>query len=278
MIEKLKAFVKSAGQYSAERRCAAEHKLSFKAGAKAAKGIVTEVDMAISQMFKQFVAENFSDLNYMIIDEESIDEIKGMVFETCAKTDYQFVIDPIDGTMNYAADIPLYGITIGVLKKGKPWLGVLYAPATGELVYTDGAKVYYEYNGKVKILPKNCISTSRVVLGHSWRMQLKPDHFDGNLIMHDYFSAVIYLIYLAVGRVRGAFMQAYLWDIAGGWAVLDVLGMGFYDYYTKQKMTDLSSQFFLENCRVRGMNIVCFDQDFDELKNLTTGLTESSGG
>ena len=277
MINKLKQFIKRAGAYSLEKRHAAEHQLSFKSGADAAKGIVTEVDTAISRMFKEFVGSNFADLKYMIIDEESIAELSGDVFELCAQTDYQFVIDPIDGTMNYAADIPMYGITIGVLKHGCPWLGIMYAPATGELVYTDGKAVYCECNGKTEIIEAGKASVSRVVLGHAWKLHLKPNHFDGKLILHDYFSAVIYCLYMALGRVRGAFIQANLWDIAGGWAVCKLLGMGLYDYESGKEMTTFTPEFFQENCHVRNMQILCFRKDFEMLKDLTTGISVADG-
>lgn len=272
MIEKLKQFIKMAGEHSVEKRHADEHQLSFKSGADAAKGIVTEVDLAISRMFRDFVETNFADLNYMIIDEESVAELSGDVFELCAQTDYQFVIDPIDGTMNYAADIPLYGITIGVLKHGRPWLGLMYAPVTGELVYTDGKKVYFEYQGTTGVLQPGQTSASRVVLGHAWRIQLKPGHFDGKLVMHDYFSAVIFCLYMALGRIKGAFMQANLWDIAGGWAVCKLLGMGFYDYESGKELTEFTPEFFRDKCQVRNMQILCFRSDFSVLKDLTLGI------
>lgn len=271
MIEKLKNFIIKAGLYSLEQQ-GKKHLLSFKSGDEATKGLVTEVDMTISHMFKDFVDANFADLSYMIIDEESIASFSGDIFEKSAHTDYQFVIDPIDGTMNYAADIPMYGITIGVLKHGKPWLGLLYAPVTGELLYTDGRKVFFEYQNELKIIEPNQKSTSRVVLGHAWRVKLKPNHFDGKLIMHDYFSAVIYCLYVALGRVRGAFIQANLWDVAGGWAICKLLGMGFYDYETGCEMDAFKKEFFREKCQVRNMNILCYRQDFDLLKDLTAGL------
>lgn len=268
MIEKLKQFILEAGRYSVEKRGTLSCNLSFKAGGDATRGIVTEVDTAISKKFKQFVEDNFSHLNYMIIDEESIADLKGDVFDLAAKTEYQFVIDPIDGTVNYAADISLYGITIAVMKNGKPWLGLLYAPVSDELVYTDGKKVYFECNGKTEVLPEGRESLSRVVMAHAWRVRLKPDHFNGRLIVQDYFSAVIYCLYLAVGRIKGAFMQANLWDIAGGMAICKALGMGFYDFDTRREMDVFSPEFFGEKCQVKKMHIVCYEKDFDVLKNL----------
>lgn len=277
MIEKLKQFILDAGRYSVEQRGRASHNVSFKSGGDATKGIVTEVDTTISKMFKKFVEDNFSDLSYMIIDEESIADLSGNVFDLCNSTDYQFVIDPIDGTMNYAADIPLYGITIAVMKHGRPWLGLLYAPAMDELVYTDGKDVFFECNGKTEKILKNKETFSRVVMAHAWRVRLKPDHFEGRLVVQDYFSAVIYCLYLALGRVRSVFMQANLWDIAGGMAICKVLGMGFYDYYDKREMTLFSPEFFDEKCKVRQMHIVCFENDFEEMKNLTTEVVGNRG-
>lgn len=277
MIEKLRQFILEAGRYANEQSCSAEHQLSFKAGEMASKGIVTEVDLTVSQRFERFAAENFADLNYMIIDEESIAKLKKNVFERAAQTDYQLVIDPIDGTMNYAAGIPMYGISIGVLKHGKPWLGLLYAPAFDELVYTDGNSVYFECRGKVIELPKNKETLSRVVVGHMWRLRLKPNHFDGTLILHDYFSAVIYFLYLALGRIRGAFAQANLWDVAGGMAICKVLGMGFYNYYNKKELTAFCPEDFTDKCRVKEMHIVGFERDFDILKNLTEDIISQGG-
>ena len=272
MIEKLKQFILDVGQYTKKKRGASLHSLSFKAGDDATRGIVTEVDTAISKKFKQFIENHFGDLNYMIIDEESIADLNGDVFDLVAKTDYQFVIDPIDGTVNYAADLPMYGITVGVMKHGRPWLGFLYAPVTGELVYTDGEQVFFEYNGRTEEISKNRENFSRVVMAHAWRVRLKPNHFNGRLIIQDYFSAVIYCLYLAIGRVKGAFMQANLWDIAGGMAICKVLGMGFYDYDTKQEMDVFSPAFFGEKCQVKKMHVVCYEKDFETLKNLVSGI------
>lgn len=276
MIEKLKEFIKEAGIYAESRRLNTGHSLSFKSADSAAQGIVTEVDTEISRRFKRFTAQNFAHLNYMIVDEESLADIEGRVFALCAETDFQFVIDPIDGTMNYAAGIPLYGISIGVLKKGKPWLGLIYAPASDELVYTDGQKVWFENDGVAQEIFPEQKSSSRVVLGHAWKIRLKPRHFDGQLVMHDYFAAVIYCLYLILGRVRGVFMQANLWDIAGGWAVMERLGMGLYDYDGGSEMTLFNEEFFDEKCHVKTLKIGCFKNDFQMLRNLTSGLNDDN--
>ena len=69
-----------------------------------------------SKAFKKFAKENFSDLNYVIIDEESIDDLEGDLFQQIANTEYQFILDPIDGTLNYSSGLPFYGILLSVFK------------------------------------------------------------------------------------------------------------------------------------------------------------------
>ena len=87
MIEKLKQFVLEAGRYSLEKRGTDNHRWGFKWGNEAIGSLVTEVDLNISRKFKEFVEENFSDLNYMIIDEESVSQLKGRVFEKAEETE-----------------------------------------------------------------------------------------------------------------------------------------------------------------------------------------------
>ena len=162
MIEKIKKFVLEAGQYAIDKKGRDKHNINFKWGEEAVSSMVTEVDLHISKMFRTFVEQNFSHLNYMIIDEESLNQIEGNIFEQVKNTEYQFILDPIDGTINYAADIPLYGVLVSVFKHGKPLYGFMYAPDLDELVYTDGQQVYYEHKGTTTIIPPHLPTVSKV--------------------------------------------------------------------------------------------------------------------
>ena len=173
----LRKFILKAGKLSLEKRNA-NHVQTFKGHDNKALFLVTEVDLAISRMFKEFVFENYGHLNYMIIDEETIASLEGCVFDKIRETEYQFVIDPIDGTVNYAAGMPLYGITVAVMKHGKLLEGYIYLPALNELVYTDGQEVFFETGQMKQHLPKDVKSDSRVLLGNSWFVYgMKPAEF-----------------------------------------------------------------------------------------------------
>jgi len=63
------------------------------------------------------------------------------------KSDYLWVIDPIDGTVNYAAGLPYFAISIGLAYKKEPILGVVFDPYRNELMYAEKGKGAY-INGK----------------------------------------------------------------------------------------------------------------------------------
>lgn len=264
----LKKFMQEAGRLSLEMSNA-KHDQSYKGHDDKASYLVTEVDLAVSRKFKNFAAENYGHLNYMIIDEETICSLEGNIFDKVKETTYQFVIDPIDGTVNYAAGIPLYGISIAVMKDGKMLEGYLYAPALGELIYTNGRNVYLEKDGMMRILPKNVRSSSRVLLGHCWVVNQKPDQF----IWQDYFSAVIYFMFMATGRIRGAILRANLWDIAAGMAIVKGLGMGLYDCETREEIDCFSDKWFTLQCKAKRPYLICFKDDFDTIMNAAGEIT-----
>ena len=99
--------------------------------------VVTKTDIYVSDLFTKTIQKHFSHLNYMIIDEEKISKYGNKVFDAVKSSEYQFVIDPIDGTIQFANKHPLYGISVGVYKKAKPYMGILYLPELNQLIYFD---------------------------------------------------------------------------------------------------------------------------------------------
>ena len=62
-------------------------------------------------------------------------------------SDYLWVIDPLEGTLNYAHGLPLWAVNIGLFYKGEPLVGVIYAPVLNELFYASCGKGTF-LNGK----------------------------------------------------------------------------------------------------------------------------------
>ncbi|HSX42829.1 MAG TPA: inositol monophosphatase [Candidatus Saccharimonadales bacterium] len=85
--------------------------------------VLTETDIEIGNLIVNRVKVEYPDHN--IIDEEA-----GVIDRRSA---YTWVVDPIDGTSNFASGIPMFGIMIGLLEDGTPIAGGIALPAFGEI-------------------------------------------------------------------------------------------------------------------------------------------------
>jgi myo-inositol-1(or 4)-monophosphatase len=98
--------------------------------------VLTEADIAIGRHLVDAAGLAYPDHN--VIDEEA-----GVVDRGSAWT---WVIDPIDGTSNFAAGIPWYAILVGLLHEGVPVVGAMALPAVGD-IYTAARGAGVERNG-----------------------------------------------------------------------------------------------------------------------------------
>jgi myo-inositol-1(or 4)-monophosphatase len=89
--------------------------------------VLTETDIAIGKLLISRISKEFPGHN--IIDEEM-----GVIDN---KSSFTWVIDPIDGTSNFAAGIPMYGIMIGLLKEAEPIAGGISLPAFNEIYIAE---------------------------------------------------------------------------------------------------------------------------------------------
>lgn len=97
---------------------------------------LTETDLAVSRMAQEQLKHWLDLPDHILIDEESIDQA-GTPADAFAKATYQWVLDPIDGTAGYALGRNLWGISLGLMEKGKPLAGVIYLPAIQAMLIAD---------------------------------------------------------------------------------------------------------------------------------------------
>ena len=269
-------FMKTAGKLALQNYGRTDNS-NFKS--KDVFSIVTDSDKQISKMFAKFVADNFSDLDYCIIDEESLDVLGENPFEKINGHEWQFVIDPIDGTLTYALEIPMFGISIGVLHNGAAYCGAAYAPALGELVYGDKDKAFWIKNAfseneeKIELRPKE-FGRLPLILNMDWFVRPNFDIDVSSDLSSNFYSAVVHLIYMATGRARCFYFGVKIWDMAGAWAVIKLLGMEFIDYRTGEILQKLSSDKFGNRLRIKSCHIVCKPEDFEYFKGISEEMTQ----
>ncbi len=89
---------------------------------------VTQADKAAEQVIRNRILERFSD--HGVLGEEFGASNSG--------AEYQWIIDPIDGTKAFISGLPTWGALIGLYKAGKPYAGIMHQPFTGERYVCDG--------------------------------------------------------------------------------------------------------------------------------------------
>lgn len=153
MLETAIKAAKKAGGYLQEA-FEKTHSLSYRYKDK--YSIVTEADVRSEEIILEELKKAFPD-HAFFAEESGQDGVK---------SDFLWVIDPLDGTSNFSRKIPYFCISIGLIYKGNPVLGVIYQPIFDELFAAEKGNGA-EYNsvkintGKEKNLDKAIVVLSR---------------------------------------------------------------------------------------------------------------------
>ena len=176
---------------------------------------VTDLDRRSEKAIIQKIKENFSD--HLIHAEESGKEEK--------RSEYRWLLDPLDGTANYVHGIPLYGVSIAVLKGERIITGVVFDPSRDEMFWAREGKGAY-LNGKaIHVSLKKKPGDAMLATGFPWRSKNNLDaYLDSFRKLFVEYSGIrrmgaasIDLAYTACGRIDGFWeMKLGPWDIAAG--------------------------------------------------------------
>jgi myo-inositol-1(or 4)-monophosphatase len=137
--------------------------------------------------------------------------------------DLAWVIDPIDGTRAYASGLPIWGISIGVLRGKEPHAGGFYLPVTGEMYWGTCREAYYN-DQKLKPAAAPDPDSPLVFLTVPSDFHV---HFEVSYPrIRSMGSTAAHLAYAATGAAIGAFVTPFsLWDLAGVLPLLAALGI-----------------------------------------------------
>lgn len=199
---------------------------------KGAIDLVTEADTASEDAILKVIRSKFPD--HAVLAEES-----GSSGEA---GDKQWIIDPLDGTTNFAHQIPIYAVSIGFALRGQIVTGVVLNPSSGEL-FTATAEESAQLNGKtIRVSTVATLEDSLLVTGFPYNVRdLLPEitrHMQNCLRVAQGISrlgsAALDLCYVACGRFEGFWEQhLHPWDTAAGTCIAGAAGA---------VITDFSSQ------------------------------------
>jgi myo-inositol-1(or 4)-monophosphatase len=145
----------------------------------------------------------------------------------------RWVVDPLDGTTNYAHGYPRFCVSIGIEREGEPLVGVVYDPLMDELfeaVRGEGARC----NGRrLRVSAEPALERALVATGFAYdRRKSEADNLDhfaaflkGARAVRRDGSAALDLCYVAAGRLDGYWeMKLQPWDVAAGGLLVEEAG------------------------------------------------------
>lgn len=195
----------------------------FTVSEKGPSDLVTEADHAAQQTIYDLLCERYP--THSFLGEEGLEE-------TSTDSPYCWVIDPLDGTSNYVHGFPYYAVSIGLLRDGKPWMGVIFDPTRDEM--------FSAVHGGVATLNDTPIRpTTTTVLSQSMLMASLPvgcqagdpaiarflTVLPNSQTVQRSGSAALNLAYVASGRIDGFWSTSLKpWDMAAGVPIVEVAG------------------------------------------------------
>lgn len=195
--------------------------------------VLTETDIAVGKHIVSAVQNTYPTHN--IIDEEA-----GVVDK---KSDYTWVIDPIDGTSNFAVGSPQYGIIIGLLYQDKPIAGGVALPFYNEITTAEKNQGAYCNGKKLRVSAEPNLLSSLVAYaidGHQENPSLT--HEECKTLAHIVLGVrniriagcIFSAIMVAKGKY-GAYLNrtSKIWDVIGQHIIIEEAGGLCTDFFGK---------------------------------------------
>lgn len=201
---------------------------------KSETDLVTVADRESEAAIKRVIHGTFP--SHQILGEETGEDSAGRTGE------YRWIVDPLDGTTNYAHSMPVFAVSIGVERGGEIVAGGIYNPASGERYLSErgsGATL----NGRpLRVSKVATLRDSLLVTGFPYDRRLRLDHYMatfGRFLNRAQSvvrlgSASLDLCAVAGGRLEGFWEEKlHAWDVAAGWLILEEAGGRITDFAGK---------------------------------------------
>jgi myo-inositol-1(or 4)-monophosphatase len=185
--------------------------------------IVTQADLKSDYLISRHIRQRFPEHN--IVSEES-----GF---SNRNSNFTWVIDPLDGTSNFAASIPWFGVLIALLEEGRPVLGGAYLPVADKLYFAEKGKGAF-LDGRQIMLKENADLRNSL-------FSFNVDFTDNEKVLNDSIgiyrnlvrsvrnirctNSLVDFLYVAEGKFGGVInLFTKIWDIAALGLIIEEAG------------------------------------------------------
>jgi myo-inositol-1(or 4)-monophosphatase len=189
--------------------------------------LVTEADLASEQLIIERIKSYYP--RHAILAEESGDTA---ALAAAGASEWKWIVDPLDGTTNYAHGYPCFCVSIALECAGKIEIAVVYDPSRDEMFAAERGQGAHLNERRLRVSDVDDLNRAMLCTGFPYNVRERPNfarHFakftmEAQAVRRD-GSAALDLAYLACGRFDGFWEDGLnAWDVAAGVLLIEEAG------------------------------------------------------
>jgi myo-inositol-1(or 4)-monophosphatase len=197
--------------------------------------LVTEADLASEKLIIERIRSHYP--RHAILAEES--GASDGVAVISGESEWRWIIDPLDGTTNYAHAYPCFCVSIGVERAGRIEIGVIYDPVRDEMFAAERGRGATLNERRIRVSDIEDLNGAMLCTGFPYNVRERANFARdfANFTMHAQAvrrdgSAALDLAYVACGRFDGFWEDGLNpWDVAAGVLLIEEGGGRITDFY-----------------------------------------------
>ncbi len=212
---------------------------------KSDKSLVTNADIRANNIIIRTIKRNFP--NHNIVSEETAMQQN--------KSDYTWVIDPLDGTHNFIHGIPIFGTSIALKYKNDILIGLLHFPILKTTLIAEKGKGAFLNGKRISVSNKTNLNHSYILFEYAYANRKEKVEFLKKLIhktidVRNFGSAIYDLALVACGKSDGfVILSTHEWDVIAGFLIVKEAG-GRITNLKGNKWTFKENKFVVSNGRI----------------------------
>lgn len=227
------------------------HSIEFKTNEL---NLVTETDKASEKLITDFIKMKYP--THGILAEEGSEANKS--------SEYLWVIDPLDGTTNFAHGLPIFSVSIGVQKNNETIAGVVYDVMRDVVFSAEKGSGSFENGKRINVNKRTNLGHSMLVTGFPYDIKENPDKAFEKFIaflknaraIRRLGSAAIDFCYVANGVFEGFWeVSLHPWDLCAGKLIVEEAG-GLVTNFKGEQINIFSKQILASNSLVHQQMIM----------------------
>jgi len=187
----------------------------FSTREKSARDLVTDADLASQRAVEAVIRGQFPDHGFLGEEDPDLEQLN---------RPYCWVVDPLDGTLNYVHDFPFFAVSVAVAKEGKVLAGVIFDPLREECFRAGLGEGSWLDGSRISTSEATTLEQSLLAVSFPPNIQVDDPDFQAFLkvtplcqAMRRTGSAALNLAYVASGRLDAHWAHfIYPWDSAAG--------------------------------------------------------------